>query len=136
MQTNERDPQTYLILGAAMAVHSELGCGFSEPVYYEPFEMELHEREVPFERNAVLPIIYKGRRLKKTYRADYLCFGSIVVELKALGMIGGLEEAQLINYIRAANVQRGLLINFGARTLQYKRRVWNFKEHCAADAAR
>jgi GxxExxY protein len=127
MQTDDRDAQTYQIIGAAMEVHRELGCGFSEPVYYEPFEIELVARDVPFQRNVELPIVYKGRRIKKTYCADYICFGEVVVEIKALSLIGAIEEAQLINYIRAAGVERGLLLNFGARSLQYKRRVWRYE---------
>ena len=126
--TNERDPQTYDIIGAAMEVHREMGCGFSEPVYYQPFEIELAARRVPFARDVELPIIYKGQRMRKTYRADYICYDAVVVELKALSMIGSSEEAQLINYMRAANKTRGLLINFGTRSLQYKRRVWGFDE--------
>lgn len=126
MQTIEPDPQTYQIIGAAMEVHRELGCGFSEPVYYEPFEIEMHARQIRFERDVELPIVYKGRRMRKTYRVDYICFGAVVVEIKALSMIGAMEEAQLINYMRAAEQERGLLINFGTRSLQYKRRVWRY----------
>jgi GxxExxY protein len=126
MQTIEPDPQTYQIIGAAMEVHRELGCGFSEPVYYEPFEIEMQARQIRFERDVELPIIYKGRRMRKTYRVDYICFGAVVVEIKALSIIGAMEEAQLINYMRAAEQERGLLINFGTRSLQYKRRVWQY----------
>ena len=127
MQT-ERDPQTYEVIGAAMEVHRELGCGFAEPVYYEPFAIELAARGVPFIGDVQLPIIYKGRRMRKTYRVDYICFDAIVVELKALPNLGSIEDAQLINYMRAANKERGLLLNFGARSLQYKRRVWRFDD--------
>ena len=70
----------------------ELGCGFSELVYYEPFEIELTARRVPFQRNVELPIIYKGKRMRRTYRVDYICYGAVVVELKALSMIGSLER--------------------------------------------
>jgi GxxExxY protein len=125
MSTNQ-DPQTYEIIGAAMEVHRELGCGFSEPVYYEPFEFELSARGVPFRSGVELPIIYKGHRLRKRYRVDYDCYDAVVVEVKALSMIGTVEEAQLINYMRAANKDRGLLLNFGCRSLQYKRRVWRY----------
>jgi GxxExxY protein len=131
---NENDPQTYEIIGAAMEVHRELGCGFSEPVYYEPFEFELRARRVPFRSAVELPIFYKGNRLRKRYRVDYVCYDAVVVELKALSMIGSIEEAQLINYMRAADKDRGLLLNFGGRSLQYKRRVWRYG--CSADVIR
>ena len=127
MHTSDGDAQTYAIIGAAMDVHNALGRGFLEPVYFEPFEIELMARRIPFQREVRLPISYKGRVLRKTYCADYICYGEIVVELKALASIGPLEEAQLINYLRAARRQRGLLINFGARSLQYKRRVWDYQ---------
>jgi GxxExxY protein len=126
--TDDRDPQTYEIIGAAMEVHSLLGCGFLEPVYFEPFEIELSARNIPFARQVSLPISYKGVRLKKRYVADYICYGEIVVELKALATLGPNEEAQLINYLRAADKERGLLLNFGGRSLQYKRRVWRFTD--------
>ena len=124
MTTDPRDPQTYAIIGAAMEVHRELGCGFLEPVYREPLAIELRAREVPFEREVGLPIVYKGQRLPLGYRADFICFGEVLVELKALGQIGAVEDAQVINYLRAARLERGLLINFGARSLQYRRLVW------------
>jgi GxxExxY protein len=128
------DPQTYSIIGAAMDVHNALGCGFLEPVYFEPFEIELMARRIPFQRHVQLPILYKNRLLRKTYCADYICYGEVIVELKALASIGSLEEAQLINYLRAARLERGLLINFGARSLQYKRRVWQYN-HAPRGAA-
>ena len=109
-----------------MDVHSELGCGFLEPVYFEPCEMELAARRVPFQRDVMLPITYKGKRLRKGYRVDYICYGDVIVELKALASLGPLEDAQLINYLRARKAERGLLINFGAPSLQYKRRVWKW----------
>jgi GxxExxY protein len=125
MPVDTRDPQTYAIIGAAMEVHRHLGCGFSEPVYYEPFEFELSARGIPFRGNVELPIVYKGYRMRKTYRADYICYAEIVVELEALATVGALEEAQLINNMRAAHCARGLLLNFGGRSLQYKRRVFS-----------
>lgn len=137
MSVIQGDPQTYEIIGAAMEVHSVLGCGFSETVYYQPFEIELAAPHVPFERDVELPIIYKGRRMRRTYRADYICYAGVVVELKALSMLGSIEEAQLLNYMRAAHITRGLVINFGARSLQYKRRIWSPTNHpeVASDGA-
>ncbi|MGF1496108.1 MAG: GxxExxY protein [Elainellaceae cyanobacterium] len=122
----DRDPQTFAIIGAAMTVHTTLGNGFLEAVYQEALEHEFKLREVPYEREKQLPIYYQGVRLQTLYRVDCFCFDSIIVELKALARIGGTEEAQVINYLRAAGVNRGLLLNFGTRSLQYNRLVWKF----------
>ena len=116
--------ESYSIVGACFAVYKDKGCGFLEPVYREPLAIELRARRVPFEREVKLPIVYKGQLLPLGYRADFICFGEVLVELKALGQIGAVEDAQVINYLRAARLERGLLINFGARSLQYRRLVW------------
>lgn len=116
-----RDPQTYAIIGAGMTVHKELGPGFLEGVYHEALIVEFKSQRVPFLHEVELPIFYKGHPLNKTYRADFVCFDNIIVELKALTMIGGREKAQVINYLKAAKFDRGLLLNFGARSLQYER---------------
>jgi GxxExxY protein len=128
MENEARDPQTYAIIGAAMEVHRELGCGYLEPVYVEAFEIELRIRRVPYRREVSLPITYKGQLLRKFYRADFICFDEVLVELKALQAVGPVEEAQLINYLCAAKLARGLLLNFGTRSLQYKRRVWRYED--------
>lgn len=120
-----RDPETYAIIGAAMAVHRESGAGFLEAVYQEAMELELSARRIPYEREKGFRIHYRGRPLKSHYTADLVCFGAVVVELKALQRLSGVEEAQLINYLKAAEIRRGLLINFGTRSLQYKRLVFN-----------
>ena len=124
MGNDERDPRTYAIIGAAMEVHRELGPGFLEAVYAEALAIELELRGVPFEREVALPVSYKGRRLDVGYRADFVCFdGGVIVETKAMAALMGIEEAQVINYLKATGIQTGLLLNFGRESLNYKRLV-------------
>jgi GxxExxY protein len=119
------DDQTYQIIGAALEVHKELGCGFLEPVYQEALELELSDRRIPFRAQAEIPVFYKGRKLRATYRADVLCYDAVILKLKALGKVGDVEIAQVLNYLKASRQQRGLLINFGTRSLQHQRFVWS-----------
>jgi GxxExxY protein len=117
----EHDPRTYSIIGAAMEVHRQLGCGFLEPVYQESVAIEFAVRDIPFRRELKLPIEYKGQRLTVQYAPDFICFESVIVELKALTRMSGTEEAQVINYLKATGFQVGLLLNFGARSLDHRR---------------
>ncbi len=121
----KRDPMTYSIIGAAMEVHRTLGCGFLEAVYQEALAAEFVLQKIPFQREVEIPIYYKDQVLSTKYRADFVCFEKIVVELKALSQLGGQEEAQLINYLKATGLKRGMLLNFGAESLEYKRFVFN-----------
>src|SRR5438128_1081400 len=109
----ERDPQTHAIIGAAMEVHRQLGPGFLEAVYHEALGIELAARGIPFMSKMNLAVYYKGQLLSCTYEPDFVCYESVIVELKALKAITGVEEAQLLNYLKATRLERGLLINFG-----------------------
>jgi GxxExxY protein len=121
--TEIRDPRTYAVIGAAMEVHSILGCGFLEPVYQEAMCLELADRSIPFVPQVELPVSYKGKLLAAKYKPDFICFDEIVVELKALSELGGTEEAQVLNYLKASGHRTGLLINFGTKSLQFKRYI-------------
>ncbi len=124
MRNSERDPRTYAIIGAAMEVHNEMGRGFLEPVYQCAFEAEMRLRELPFEREKPVPVYYKGIQLACGYRIDFLCYGSVIVEAKALPALTSREESQLLNYLKATRLHVGLLINFGTDSLEWKRMVW------------
>jgi GxxExxY protein len=124
----QRDPQTYAIIGACMEVHRQLGHGFLEAIYQEAAVIEFQQKSSPFERETPLPIEYKGMILPTHYRADFICFSEIIVEFKALSRLSNIEEAQLLNYLKATGLKRGLLINFGTSSLQYQRLVWNYDE--------
>jgi GxxExxY protein len=114
----------YAVMGAAMEVHRVLGPGFLEPVYQEALQFELSDRAIPFEADKLLPISYKGRTLEKYYKADVICYGQLILELKALDCLTGREEAQLLNYLKATGLRVGLLINFGSTgRLEWLRRV-------------
>lgn len=122
----KRDEQTYAVIGAAMAVHRELGHGFLEAVYQAALACELSLQSIPFQREQRLPVCYRGEVIAE-YQADFLCYGEVIVELKALQRLTGVEEAQVINYLKATGLQRGLLINFGAPSLEHKRLVFTQK---------
>jgi GxxExxY protein len=104
-----------------MRVHRELGCGFLEAVYQEAMQVELRGLGLPFESQREFHVMYRGRLLEARYRADLVCYGHVLVELKALQRLSGTEESQLINYLKAAKFRLGLLINFGRPSLEYRR---------------
>ena len=105
--------EVYAIIGAAIDVHRELGSGFLEAVYQEAMELELEWRRFPFESQKELCIYYKGHCLEKKYIADLICFGSVLIELKAMKEISSREESQMLNYLKATGLRVGLIINFG-----------------------
>ncbi len=115
--------EAYEIIGAAMRVHSELGCGFLEAVYHEAMEIELKSSNIPFNSEIPLLIKYKDVILNKTYIADFICYNKIIIEIKALSQIDSNHEAQVLNYLKATGYKLGILINFGEKSLRYKRIV-------------
>ena len=106
--------ECYGIVGAAIEVHQELGCGFLEAVYQEALEIELGSQGIPFDSQPPLQIRYKGHLLEKEYIADIICYGKIIVEIKALDKLTGKERSQILNYLKASQFELGVLINFGS----------------------
>ena len=121
MRGSNDDQQTYKVIGAAMRVHRQLGCGFLEAVYRDALRVELTSSGIPFEGEVPFGVVYDDRLLESRYRADLVCFGEILVELKAMAAITGRETAQVLNYLKASKLERGLLLNFGARRLEVQR---------------
>jgi len=113
--------ESYAIIGACMAVHRELGHGFLESVYQEALELELKIRGIPYLREAKLEIYYKEYTLQQCYIADFICYGKIVLELKAVKALDSIHISQVLNYLNAIDSQIGLLVNFGQPSLVHKR---------------
>jgi GxxExxY protein len=105
--------ESYEIMGAALAVYAEMGCGFQEAMYQECLAIEFEERGIPFLREVPLEICYHGRILRTMYKTDFLCHDKIMVELKALSRIVPEHRAQLLNYLHASQTRLGILFNFG-----------------------
>jgi len=113
--------ESFQIIGAAMEVHKTLGCGFIEPVYQEALAIEMEKRNIPFEREKEITIDYKGSILSKTFRADFICFNKIILELKAVSNFTDEHYAQIYSYLKAGKMDLGILMNFGRISLDYER---------------
>jgi len=120
----DRDQLTHAILGAAFEVHRELGSGFLEAVYHEALALEFGLQNVQFESEVSLPIRYKDECLRTVYRADFVCYNSIVLEVKAKSDLGEFEKAQIIHYLKATGLKKGLVLNFGCKSLEFRRFVF------------
>lgn len=116
--------QSYAINGAAMHVYNVLGYGFLESVYQEALEIEFLKRGISYEREKELKIYYEGKAMRQTYRADFVCYNNIIVELKAVAHLDDVHRSQIYNYLKATGYKLGLLYNFGHYDgLEYERKV-------------
>lgn len=116
--------EVYEIIGAAIEVHKELGPGFLESVYEEAMVYESNKRHLQYDTQVNIPVYYKGYKLNKEFKADYIGFGKIIVEFKCIPKLTNIEEAQIINYLKATGLKLGLLINFGSQgKLEWKRYI-------------
>lgn len=113
--------ETYQIIGACLAVHKALGCGFLESVYQEALGKEFDHRNISYQRQQKLKVHFNGQPLDKYFIADFVCFNQIILEIKAATFIHPDNKKQVINYINAVNMPVGLLINFGEASLTWKR---------------
>ena len=118
--------ECYKIVGAAMHVYNVLGSGFLEAVYQEALELEFQRCDIPYEREKEITINYDGQELKQKYKADFVCYGNIIVELKAVDELNDVHRAQVHNYLRATKIKLGVLVNFGGlNELEYERIVYS-----------
>jgi len=121
--SNVGDPETYAIIGAGMEVHREFGCGFLEAPYHAAMLVELGLRGIPVRTQVPFKLSCKQQDLRLVYRADLICFESVLVEIKAVAALGPIEQAQAVNYLRVSGFTRALILNFGAASLEYRRIV-------------
>ncbi|MFK7948927.1 MAG: GxxExxY protein [Saprospiraceae bacterium] len=115
------EDKTYAIIGACMEVHRHLGHGLKETVYQDALEIELSLRNISYEREKKYEVIYKGRVLPHYFVADFVCFGNIILELKAVGELHREHQKQTLNYMAIAKSKIGLLVNFGQKSLIHRR---------------
>ena len=121
--------ESYAIFGACFAVYKEKGCGFLEPVYHECLEIELESRQIPFLSKPPQTLQYRGRTLVQTFTPDFVCYGNIILEIKAISALIDEHRAQVLNYLSATGCELGLLVNFGHYPrIEYERLVTRKQE--------
>jgi len=118
----EFERETYQILGTCSEVYKDKGCGFNEEDYKECLEIEFGDREIPYSSQTELDLFYKGRKLRKKYKPDFMCFDDIIVKIKAARKLADSDTYQVINYLKATGRKVGLLVNFNHFP------KWNMKE--------
>ena len=120
--------ESYKIIGALFEVFKVLGPGLLEKVYQEAFEKELKRQGIPFEREKCFIVFYKGEELEQKYVADFVCYGKIIVELKAVDKLLPVHKAQVINYLALTGYQLGILVNFNTDKL-FPERIVRHQDH-------
>ena len=117
------EDESYKIIGTFYEVYNNLGMGFLESVYQAALTSEFEEQHIPFKEQWGIEVFYKNKKLDKKFFADYICYGDIIIEIKAVERIAPQHEAQLINYLKATNKPLGFLVNFGGKKLDFRRFV-------------
>lgn len=115
------EEETYKVIGACMKVHRSFGAGFLESVYQEALEKEFKTQEIKFQRQVKLKLMYDGQPMKKYFVADFLCYDKVLLEIKEASFLVKDAEAQIINYVKSTELPLGLLVNFGQKSLVWKR---------------
>lgn len=115
--------ESYRIMGACFEVHNRLGAGFLEAVYQECLAIELRREEIPFVEQADLRLTYRGEEIEQSYRADFVCFEKILLEIKAVDRLIDRHESQVLNYLHATGLELGILINFGGHPKLESKRI-------------
>ena len=111
-------------MGACFEVYKQKGCGFTEPIYQECLALEFQLQKIPYISQAVVEMEYKGMKMEQHFRLDFVCFGCVVVELKAVSKLIDEHRAQVLNYLHGNKFRLGLLVNFGHYPkLEYERIV-------------
>jgi GxxExxY protein len=128
MPIHPHDERTYQVIGAAMEVHRILHRGLKEELYCEASAVEFELRNIPYARAVPCRLVYKNRQLGGCYFIDFVCFDDVVVEVKATSALTPADEAQILNYLALLKKRVGLLINFGGKSLQYRRFVLDFEQ--------
>jgi GxxExxY protein len=123
MLPSSSDSQTFRIIGAALEVHRKLHRGLFEGFYCDALAIEFQLRDIPFEADCTIQLEYKGRPLRRPHHMDFVCFGDVVVEVKAVSGLTPADDAQLLNYLAMSRIKRGLLLNFGSKSLEHRRMV-------------
>ena len=121
--------ESYQIIGACMEVHKKLGAGFLESVYSEALAKEFEKANIPYEREKKLQVYYENQPLKKYFKADFVCFNLIIIELKAIKFVTEADHKQTLNNVKATQLKLGLLINFGTASLTSKRILNSYNSH-------
>ena len=116
--------ECFRIIGACFEVYNEKGCGFLESVYQECLEIEHDYQQIPFVSQQELRLFYRGKELKQKFTPDFICYGKIIVEIKAVTKLADEHRAQIINYLNATGFELGILVNFGGHPkLEWERLV-------------
>ena len=113
--------ESYRIIGACMKVHRELGAGFLESIYEEALKKEFFNSGIPFNNQVKLNVYYNGEKLNKFYKADFICYDKIILEIKSVSQVPNIFYSQIKNYLTATKKELGMLVNFGQSSLTYKR---------------
>ena len=134
-QMNDRDPRTYAILGCAMEVHKVLGCGFLESAYQEALALEFQSQGVPYRREVSLPLFYEGQALDTVWKADFIAYDAVLIELKVAAQLSEAHDAQILHYLKVSGFPVGLLLNLGRTRLEYKRFIHSASSASSATSA-